>query len=494
LPSALSILTSQKLVFTSQKLVFSLSFLLFTLPLALILAMSTPTGGAPDEIAHALHADAVASGQLVGRREVVTLPPGEHLIGAGFDVDPGFARAIEVWYPNMSFTAADVLRAQRAYWQGSRVFIQMTPLTAYFPVLYVPAALATTVAKLTAVGPFKAFIAARLANVVVFTIISLTSLALARRGHALLFCVLSLPMTVSLAASINPDGLLVAISAVIAALATRETRAFPGQPSPPLRTRIPMAVLVGVVGLAKFPYVVMALLLLLPIHRLDRSIWHRAGLAVLVVIPGLLWVGYVMTKVAVPWPPMPPYEAGPLWPGPPGAIFHSPAAGSQLLVIFDNPLRIITITWNTISHDPWLYRSAVGLLGFLTVPLPDRVYQVWTVSLFSACLATMLNDGRSWIASINVGDSIVVVAIICIGAIAIYMSQYLTWTQVGAATAFGPTGRYLLPLAPSAVLALPTFSGRGLSRLRGIFVGATCVAACADLFEVPPIIAALYQN
>ena len=252
--------------------------------------------------------------------------------------------------------------------------------------------------------------------------------------------------------------------------------------------------LTALVGLAKFPYVVLALLLLLPIRRFDRALLHRAGLVVGVMLPGLLWVGYVMAKVTVPWPPIPAYTAGPLWPGPPGTVFHSPVPAGQIQVILSDPVRVITITWNTISTDPWIYRSAIGILGFLTLQLPGHLYQIWAASLLSACRVSMINNGRSWTAQISARDSIVVAAIIGIGVIAIYMSQYLTWTQVGATTAFGPTGRYLLPLAPTVVLALPKFSGPGLTRICGILIGLTCLAACAGIFAVPRVIAQCYQG
>jgi uncharacterized membrane protein len=202
----------------------------------------------------------------------------------------------------------------------------------------------------------------------------------------------------------------------------------------------------------------------------------------------------VMAKIAVPWPPLPAYAAGPLWPGAPGAVFQSPVPATQLLVILADPLRVITITWNTILSEPWLYRSAVGVLGFNDLYLPRGLYRVWSVSLLSACLAAMVNDGRSWGVRVNINDSIVVLVVICTGVIAVYMSQYFTWTQVGAETAAGPAGRYLLPLAPAAVLALPRLSGPGLHRVRAILMGLTCLAACVGLFGVPPVIAAVYQH
>jgi hypothetical protein len=462
-----------------------------TLPLALLLAVVTPLGGVADETAHAARAESLSAGQLFEHRGRSPWFDGSLKNSAGVDVDVAFLSAHEVYAANTRVAAADVRKAQELGWTGARTYVEVAPLAPYFPVFYGPAAITIAAAKVLGASPYNAFLASRLTNVAVFAALGLVALLIARRGQGLFFCVLSLPMTVSLAASLSQDGLIIASSVCAASVLTRtlddEQATHLGAP------RLAAAAVIGLIGLGKIPYLALAALLLLPLPASRPALLRRVGLAMATVMPATLWVAYAMSHISVPWPPMAPYSPGPLWPGAADLVFNSPDAASQLRVLLAAPTRVATITWYTISTDQWIVPTAIGVLGFLSIPLPSALYSLWQAALASACVGAVFTDAVQRRVQFPWRDALVVSIAVCLGVIAIYMSQYLTWTIVGAERVEGPTGRYLLPLLPALVFATPVVRGPAFRWIANLLLVPACVAALFSLVEVPrTIIDALY--
>src|SRR5262249_49870454 len=155
---------------------FAIAFLLITLPTGVRLALVTPLG-VIDEPAHAARIESLAAGELFPHRGVDTGPPPWHgMMNAGVSVDPGLLFATEAWNPNMRVKPGDVERTRRATWLHIRVFVPVTPMAAYFPIFYVPWAIAVFGAKLLGAGPHQTFVAARFANLTAFTLLGFIAL------------------------------------------------------------------------------------------------------------------------------------------------------------------------------------------------------------------------------------------------------------------------------------------------------------------------------
>jgi hypothetical protein len=276
------------------------------------------------------------------------------------------------------------------------------------------------------------------------------ALHLARFGRMTMFCALACPMTLSLAASFNQDGLLIAASALAAALATRQAR---------LGTML----LIGGIATVKLPYLPLSALLLLPGEPLRR----RLARVLLVALPALAWTAIMLATVAAPV----------------SARIDAVAQAHGLLA---DPARLIWLPATTIAHDPWLLRQAIGILGWLNLLLPDALYQAWMAALPCAVLADLLapRQPNRW------GRALLLPAAILVAIWAIYFSQYLTWTAIGLDRIEGPTGRYFLPLVPLLGLALPTF---GLwPRLRLLAAAIPVLAAAAGLAVLPVLVVGAY--
>lgn len=463
--------------------ILALLFVLVALPTGTLLALLTPPGQVADEPAHVLRAGSLLHGQLIGRRAPYRMPDGVERIMGGVDADAALLSVLEgPGWPKLDRERIDKLRA--VGWQGARQFYQVPNVAIYMPVLYIPAALGMAAAKLCGAGPYDAVQAGRLVNVLCAVLMGAAALLLARRGHALLFCTLTFPMTLNLAASINQDGLLIVSCALAAALLTRADSR---------RSWWAAAGILGCVVAVKLPYAPLLAALLLPLppprEWLRRDgLPRRVGIALLVALPGLLWTAYAMRNVSSPfmWPP---YEAGPLWPGPRPAPFDTTDPMAQLSVLLAEPLRALTLPWDTLAHDRTILFSTVGILGWLNIRLPDGLYAAWGLAVGAAVLCDLLAPKRRD-ASCRLGDTALMLSAGMLCVLGIYLSQYLVWTPVGKASVDGPSGRYLLPVLPFLATSLPQSALPFGGILRAACLMLPIAAAVAGLAVLPMMIVA----
>lgn len=460
-----------------------LAFLLLALPLGLWFAVMTPLGDVADEPAHLMRAAALLDGSIVGHRETITLPDGRPVAAAGILVDPvweAMSRSRDpVDVSRVAVPAPDPISGTGP-WGTERRFHALYTIGTYFPAFYAPAALGLAAGRIVGATPRQAATLGRLAALLTYVILACAALALTRRGRLLLFVTLALPMSLSLAGSFNHDGLIIATSALAAALLTRVRT---GDAS--ARLRHPAygfaAISIALVVLAKPPYAPLALALLLPLTRL--GLLARAAIVLLAVLPGILWAGFAMATVATPVPRTA-YEAGPLWPGLRPATFQSTDPKAQLNVLAAAPARLLTLPAGylfTIKHMIWLARTGIGCLGWLDRPIPALLYGLWPLAFFGALQA----GGRARAGLRREGLLLLMAGLACLWAI--LLSQYLTWTNVGESRIDGPQGRYLLPLLPLIVPLLAANEAASPTRWRRAVGWLPYLAAGAGLTLIPAL-------
>ncbi len=463
-------------------------FVVVALPTCTMLALLTPLGQVADEPAHVLRTASLLHGQWIGRRGIA-VEDGKTRIRAGLDVDQALL-GVQSGPERTKFALEDMTRAREQGWAGFLYFYPIASVAIYMPAFYGPAAVGMGVAKLAGAGPFVATYAARLANVACFVALGLAALLLARRGHALLFCTLMLPMTVSLAASVNQDGQIIAASVLAAALLTRLDVPTAAGPALPRGAAFWVAgLLLACIAAVKPPYAPLLALLLLPLPPMQdwlglrRPLLLRVVVVVLLLLPGLLWGWLAVAHVATPFP-KPPYEPGPLWTGPRPALLDETDPAAQLGILLAAPLRFLSLPWISLIHDPGLLRSAVGVLGWLTVLLPRTLYTLWWTAMPAALLCDLMarwtGEKQGWLAGFTLG---LAAAAACV--LGIYLSQYLSWTLVGNATVQGSSGRYFLPILPFLALSLPVFKTQS-EWLRAGLAAVPAAAALAGAVVLPP--------
>ena len=464
----------------------AMAFVLVAVPLCLFLAMLVPAGQGPDEATHLVRAASLLHSEIMGRRGTIPLPGGGTRIIAGVDADPGLAFAANALPPGslIKLDLATLRAALDQRWVGVQ-FVPAPNTAAYMPAFYVPPAIGLAVARWRGASPYQAIRAARLANAAAFVGISVAALLLARRGRWLLFCALTLPMTLFLASVVSQDGLLIAASALAAALISRRSDLMPDRQR---RREYALAVcLIGCIATVKPPYAPLAAMLLLPLPPARAwpsqrgALLRRLGVLALVAIPTLAWLWLTQRDVATPLArSSATYTPGPLWPGDPTRIFDAANAAAQLTVLRADWTRLVTLPWQALAHDPSLLPAAIGILGWLTVRLPDRLYLAWQAALAAALLAGLVEPARERRAG-QWPETVLLLAATAIALLLICLSEYLSWTLIGLDRIEGVQGRYLLPLIPVVALALPQ-------------VGARRGAALYRALSLVPLAVALYET
>lgn len=423
-------------------------FVIAVAPALAFLALAVPSGEVPDEVAHILRADSVRHGEIAGFRRPRVDEQGKLAVDVMVRADIALLTAGFAFSPGTPLIGKQVTQARlnsllNLTWTNRLELVSIPNTAVYPPLLYAPAALAMQIAKWRGRGPYVAILAARLMNAIIYVLVGIAAIGLARRGRVVLFAILCLPMSLSLAASVNQDGLVIACAGLTGSLLTRSGRGawWCG------------AVLFGFLAMAKPHLLPLALLVLAVVpsglHRQVGSV--VAGLMV-ATGPALVWAGAMGLFVAAPFVRGPAQPAGPLWAGPPDTMFSTTNPGEQLRILLASPIRLLSLpVQSAYAQGWWLWNEVIGVLGTLDVILPQQLYTAWGWGLAGAMLAGfMVRQKQS-------GDvRLIVLAAALVGAVAsiwcTFLLQYLSWTRVGESLVEGVQGRYFIPIA---ALALP---------------------------------------
>jgi hypothetical protein len=158
-----------------EKIILVALLVVCIFPTGLFLAFFVPLGQVPDEPAHVARIESLLHGEITGHRV-----PGLDLAGrpltlsgvvinaAPFAVTQLFG-AVAV---GQTMTSAVQQRLDDVPWAPRLSFVYAPNTAVYFPVLYVPAALALGLARLSGLTPFGAVLAGRLANCCVYIIVA----------------------------------------------------------------------------------------------------------------------------------------------------------------------------------------------------------------------------------------------------------------------------------------------------------------------------------
>lgn len=427
-------------------------FLLCALPVTVLTALFTPPGQSPDEPAHVARAAGLLHGAILAVRKPVLDPnTGQMEMLSGVKVNPGImSAAIGVSTQlgsRLVVTADDAEEMLTQPPQPGRVFNDIPNTGRYFPLAYLPATLGLALGMLFAGGkPFVCFMLARFGMLTAFLALGLLALRVAAYGEALLLTVLLLPMSLFLAGTVNVDGVLIGLACLSAAALTRGFRWFGLLALVVLLLTIP-------------PYLPLLGVFLLPLFA-PGLLWRLRDV-VLAVLPVLIWAGVVAVFVAVPFGKAP-YHPGPLFLGDRTVLLDHVDPAANLNILLAQPLRFITMPLHEMVRGAAAtLASTIGVLGPLRIILPDWYYGLWSAAGI-VVLAGLLFSKRPKL--LPVGTQAVnlvwTTALLFGNFVLILVASYISWTGVGFDHIEGMQGRYLLPLLPFLLYAVPSLRPR----------------------------------
>lgn len=362
--------------------------------------------------------------------------------------------------------AATLQDLDRPLAAGDQAFVEFTGSAMYAPLAYAPQAGAIAVGRALGLGPLALLYAARAANALVA--LALIAWSLARLGSARtagLWLAL-LPMTLFVLASASPDVLTIAGGFIVAALLARfvehgawhwrDTLAWVGA-----------GLLLCTVKVVYFPLMFAGLAAVMA-HRearrteLWKGILSQALGASAVLLVTAFWFWWRATGVSAATVP-------------PGVD-----ASGQIAALRESPLLLLKLVPRTLyQQGGMLAESTIGKLGWLNVAMPVWVqvsaYVALLLSLFLRSGATTRTPaaprwpGSAWVLAL----AFVVMELIV-------LAHYIAWTPVGAYSAQGVQGRYLLPMLPVVALAvswrIPSVQVASNSRALNALFAALCLS------------------
>ena len=223
-----------------------------------------------------------------------------------------------------------------------------------------------------------------------------------------ILCVCALlPMTLFMFASFSPDAMTIGVTFVAVALA------LAGSPW----------IIAATVALALCkPYLLVPLLVLG-----SRRRWIAALTVGAVAAGGYLASLFAKTTATFMRPDVDPH--------------------AQIELIKHHPLHAAGIVAADLAHHAVAYvQQMIGTLGWLNVPLPSAV----TMAVVALLVLVALMAGPRLSAMQRLFAAVIAIASI----VTVELSEYISWTAVGANVIEGVQGRYFIPIAPLLLVSI----------------------------------------
>jgi uncharacterized membrane protein len=283
----------------------------------------------------------------------------------------------------------------------------------------------------------------RLSGLLLYIAIVCLALILSRHATWGLAFFAASPGVVYLAATINADGLAIALAFLLTGILSNlyaRGKLHPGL----------LALALGVVAwcsVIKVVYGLLGLLLLaIPLAYFGSKKWYAAWalvVGIMSVVPGLLWTQTVRASMV---------EITKIYRKSQGNINYE----QQLSYVTDQPLAfVLALVRTVLSKSQELFNGIHSILGWSYVNLPFVV----TLLIFIGWLLSPAAFRDHSVKPVPRLYGVVYVLVAGLVTTAIAAALYLSFTPVGHHVVYGVQGRYLIPLVPPLMLAftLPSF-------------------------------------
>jgi uncharacterized membrane protein len=432
--------------FFNVKLIPTL-FLFIAVSTGIAMATLNPVDMIQDEATHIARAAGLLHGAILGRH-VTLIDPTTHVPypDVGVMVDSGLVNAslaethhqlIDTFIvPDNQITLANYKKAASYTWTGHDE-VDLDPNTMQdFPAMYLPGAIGLGVGKLIGLSPLNAIIFGRLLMLLSYCCIGYTALRITKAGRSILFCILTLPMSLNLAASFNQDGQIIAFVTLACALLTKDPEQHP-------KSRLIAGMLLALVICSKPPYGLLLAFYLLPLNR--PGFWRRVGEAALLSLPAIGWVTLMSKTQLVPFHPLDPFTPGIWWPDHSHKV-QIQSSALNLQILMNPPSRFITLPWTfTTTRAMGMFLEFVGWLGQNSLVLSGGMYLGWLLALIWATIGVILGPS---VLRMKAYDRGIAMLLIVLTVWAVELAIYIVWAYLGTPSINGMSGRYLLLIPP----------------------------------------------
>ena len=404
-------------------------FLIYALPSVIVLSIIMAPFQVADELANIERADQISRGRMVSDILGGTIDGSWTVIGTLYQSMP--------FHPEVKQTVALAREAGAIRWSGPKDHVNFQATAQYGPFLYLPQAIGVVFGRHAGLSLARTLLAARVINGFAACVIGFLALSICKRGRALTFATLLLPMTLSQFSSASQDALLISLSILAVAMASRAL--CRNRPAGAAEFAV-FAFIVVATTLARPPQFALAFLAPAFLGRRDPD-WGSKGLIAAVVVVAVICWMRILSDLTPPVSPN-----------------YSLSGQTQRLLA--DPLILPAVMMNYFAnHAVWLSETVIGYLGWTDTPMPTWYYLTAIGALVMATIAPNNHDHDHNRGPILWAGAL---ALLTFGALltAVSLALYITWTPVGGVTILGMQGRYFLPVLPLLAWVVPEYGPR----------------------------------
>lgn len=409
--------------------------------LGLLFSILTPVNDVPDEAAHVARSMYTAEGNLLMHDDKAKLK---------------ISTSIKQIDHNFQKTVINNKLDKYKYNKKTAYTRTVTSMNSYSFISYIPQAIGINIGRLLHLNLFWIYYLGRIMNLLFYSVAIFVAIALAGKLKYIISLVALLPMNIYLAASFNQDSFAVGVIAITLGLFFRLLTDKNSKITSKQLMLFTLCCMLLIV--TKLPYALLVLLLLfVPKNRFKTNKWWVLAGIGLVGIGCLLWILYY-TRFT------------------PGNRPEHVDAILQLKFMLSHPVIGGKAVVNGLISATGLVTS-IFTFGWLT-------YASWEITIIYIITFCLIIARKPMVANIPAVTKLgIIFTSICVLAL-IYLSQYLTWTPIGATQIQGVQGRYfigllfIIPLLlESSSESADTVMKKSLNLNRMIYIAALFVVA-----------------
>ena len=335
------------------------------------------------------------------------------------------------------------------------------------PLVYIPQALGITMARLLHLPSSLLITFGRVFNLLAFAIIIYAALKLMPFGKELMAASTLLPMTVTLAASMSYDALLIAgtyyfIAVILDAAYRAETVS--------LSHILRLTAVLAVIGPCKMVYgVILLLVFLIPKEKFKNK--KQRALAFLLPAAALI-ISMLAVNLTVISRYVAPEAAAA------DVVWQEGETGWSIAYAIRHPLQTVRIVYDTVMYQSGYYHQTLvgAYLGNADENL-DVPYLV--VMAFSAILLLLGLKKPEEGSCLKKRDRLISAGVIALLILMLMGCMLIGWTPLSSIVILGVQGRYLLPVLPLLLLLI---SNNTVFMKKDISKQLIYLTVCLDVF------------
>ncbi len=334
-------------------------------------------------------------------------------------------------------------RRSRQLQRSEDLFVDFANVGYYSPTVYLPHAVGFMVSNVLGLRPHYSLYVTRLCGLLSWLIIMALAIKIIPIQKVLFSCLGLLPASVSLASCISGDTFTSSLCFLWVALLLR---ALLTQHHISVKEYLLLCIIMGLITVNKLVYFPLVFMIfMVPDVRLSRGAVMKAGILFMTILILVTWISY-SGSLFIPYSDYAPLYRDSQQLNPP----VNPSA--QLAWIISHPLTFTQVALvSYLESAPATLAHYIGKYGW-----QHHYMHPMIIGLLGLCIGVLSISRTQVSMQLNRKHRIILFGISLMMIAGLSVSLYLQWSPVGHYRIRSLSGRYLIPIIPLVLLAIPS--------------------------------------